>query len=46
MIFVISSRWMIRKEWMLNISNQHQYPVLTDTYKKTQYNKLQTINKK
>ena len=35
-----------KEEWVLKIFIQHQYLVLTDTYKKTQYNKLQTINKK
>ena len=46
-INVVSSRWMIhREEWLLNIFIQHKYPVLMDTYKKTQYNKLQTINKR
>ena len=41
---VVSSRWIInREEWVLNIFFQHQYPVLTDTYKK---DILQTINKR
>ena len=37
-----------REEWVLDIFIQHQYPVLVDTYKKkkTQYNKLLTINKR
>ena len=29
------------EEWVLHIFIQHQYPELNDTYKKTQYNKLQ-----
>ena len=29
--------------WVLDIFIQHPYPVLMDTYKKIQYNKLQTI---
>ena len=33
-VTVVSSMWMIHKEWVLNIFIQHQYPVLTDTYKK------------
>ena len=34
---VVSSRWMMHREkWVLNISIQLQYPVLTDTYKKTE----------
>ena len=44
---IVLSRWMIhREEWVLNISIPHQYPVLTDTFKTTLYNKLQTINKR
>ena len=46
----VSTRWMIhREEWVLNIFIQHQYPVLTDTYKnktKQKYNYLQAINKR
>ena len=47
MKIVVSSRWMIYKEeWVFNIFIQCRYPVLTDTYKKKQNNKLQTINKR
>ena len=35
-----------REEWVLTIIVQQQYSVVTDTYKKTEYNKLQTINKR
>ena len=33
---IVSLKWMIhREEWVINEFIQHQYPVLTDTYKKT-----------
>ena len=35
-----------RVECVLNIFIQYQYSVLTDTYKRTPYNKLQTTNKR
>ena len=46
-IIILSSRGMThREEWVVNIFIQHQYQVLSDTYRKTQCNKLQTINKR